>query len=67
MGRVTKPTTLSFTEAEQARIFEAARILNTTQVELIKWGALQAADEVIGVNNELAQGRLGDGVRIAGQ
>ena len=40
---MTKPTALTFTEAEQARIFEAARTLGTTQVELIKWGALQAA------------------------
>jgi hypothetical protein len=52
---MTKPTTLSFTEAEQARIFEAARMLNTTQVELIKWGALQAADEVLGISAEVAR------------
>ena len=51
---MTKPTALTFTEAEQARIFEAARTLGTTQVELIKWGALQAADEVLGISAELA-------------
>ena len=46
--------TLSFTPAELDRIREACRVLNTSYVDFLHVAALQAADEVLGINAEVA-------------
>jgi uncharacterized protein (DUF1778 family) len=49
---------LQFTPEELARINLACQSIATSRTEFMRWAVLQAADEVVGLNNAAARLRV---------